>query len=287
MNLRIITDPSLVVEPVSLAEAKANLNLAINDDDADISAAITAARTLAETVNGRVLCAQQFELALDNFPGTLPAGMTSISSPYFGFWPSDAYLLYNGARPIRSGIRLLAPLTSVQSVSYRDSSGNVTVLTENTDYVVDVMKEPGFVAPMWSKNWPTVDLWPSSAVRLKFTGGYGTYSGTVNVSGTAVTLTSGFQFSPLFDGRVITIGSTAYTFTYLTATTGTISASATATGAAYTINYAPPMPLQRGILRMVSQWYEKRVPFDAIRFVAEVPFDVRALFQHDMLVSFG
>lgn len=287
MNIRIITDPSLIVEPVSLAAAKGSLGQALSDDDADISAAITAARVLAETVNGRLMAAQQIEMALDAFPGTLPAGMTAISSPYFGFWPSDAYLLYNGTRPVRTGVQLLSPLTSVQSITYRDSANVVHSLTENTDFVVDTMKDPGFICPMWSTYWPTVDLWPSSAIRIKFTAGYGTYSGTVNTNGTAVTLATGMQFSPLFDGRAITIGSTTYVFSYLTATTGTLSATAgTQSGIQFAINYAPPEPIRRGILRMVNQWYEKRIPFDAVRFLAEPPFDVRALFQHDMLVRF-
>jgi hypothetical protein len=289
MNLRLITDPSTIGEPLTLARAKAYLNIDLGNtaDDDLIAGHISAARIMAETVNGRQMAAAQFEVAFDAWPGTLPVGMTSISSPYFGFWPSDAYLLYNGTRPVKSALALTAPLTSVQSLGYTDATGTWHAMTENTDYVVDVMKEPGIIAPTWNKSWPTADLWPTSAIRCKFTSGYGAYSGTVNTSGTAVTLVSGFQFSPLFDGRLITINGQQYTFTYATAATGTLSDTAgTQSAVAYSLDFSPPAPIATGMKRLVSQWYEKRMPFDAIRFVAEIPFDVRALFQHDMLVRF-
>lgn len=285
MNLRVISESA--TEPVSLAEVKANLQQALTDDDADISGMITAARNLAEAVNGREMVPKQYELGLDHFPGTLPAGMTSISSPYFGFWPSDAYLLYNGTRPVRSAIYLPAPLMSVQSISCKDLLGNTTTLVENTQYAVDGMKEPGIVLPMWNYAWPTADLWPSSPIRIRFSCGYGVYQGMVSTNGTAITRLSGDYFSPMFDGRAITVNSAAYSFAYVDTSHGILSASAgVQASVAFTVPYLAPQTIRRGIIRLVSQWYEKKLPFDAIRFIAEIPFDVRALFQADMIPKF-
>jgi len=52
----------------------------------------------------------------------------------------------------------------------------------------------------------------------------------------------------------------------------------------------PPNPvpevgrhLKQAILMLVAQWFEDRIPFDAIRNVAEVPFSVSALLESDKL----
>lgn len=52
----------------------------------------------------------------------------------------------------------------------------------------------------------------------------------------------------------------------------------------------PPNPvpevgrhLKQAILMLVAQWFEDRIPFDAIRNVAEVPFSVSALLTSDKL----
>jgi hypothetical protein len=44
-----------------------------------------------------------------------------------------------------------------------------------------------------------------------------------------------------------------------------------------------PTNIKQGILLLVTQWFIQRIPFDAIRFVAEVPFSVTALFTSDKL----
>ncbi len=65
MPLQIITPPAL--EPVTLAEAKAQLKLDTDADDALISTLITAARARAEWFTGRAFVSQSWILWLDGW----------------------------------------------------------------------------------------------------------------------------------------------------------------------------------------------------------------------------
>ena len=73
MPLQLTSGP--VVEPVSLLEAKAHLRVDIPDDDALISALITAAGHYAETLTRRAFIAQSWKLVLDSFPGPTLIGI--------------------------------------------------------------------------------------------------------------------------------------------------------------------------------------------------------------------
>ena len=66
MPLNLITPPA--VEPVTLADAKAHLKVDTTDDDALITALITAARARAEWHTGRALITQSWTLWLDAWP---------------------------------------------------------------------------------------------------------------------------------------------------------------------------------------------------------------------------
>jgi uncharacterized phiE125 gp8 family phage protein len=74
MTTRIITQPS--IEPVTLAEAKLHLkeDLVSVDNDARISALISAARQAVEHSMGRAIMLQTLETTLDEFPRCHPAG---------------------------------------------------------------------------------------------------------------------------------------------------------------------------------------------------------------------
>ena len=49
-----------------------------------------------------------------------------------------------------------APLQSVTSVAYTDSSGDAQTLTASTDYNVDTDGEPGKISLAYGKTWPSV-----------------------------------------------------------------------------------------------------------------------------------
>jgi len=66
-------------------------------------------------------------------------------------------------------------LTSVDSISYKDSAGTTTTMTENTDYLVETNGEQcGFVVLPYQGSWPSVELWPSNPITIRFTCGYAT-----------------------------------------------------------------------------------------------------------------
>ncbi len=67
MALLLTTPPT--AEPLTLAEVKAHLRLAINDDDAYLSTLITTARRAIESRYGLVLMPQVWALFADSWPG--------------------------------------------------------------------------------------------------------------------------------------------------------------------------------------------------------------------------
>lgn len=66
MPLQLISPPA--EEPLSLAEAKLHLRVDFSDEDALISALISAARQAAETITARQLVTARWKYILDAFP---------------------------------------------------------------------------------------------------------------------------------------------------------------------------------------------------------------------------
>ena len=137
--------PQSFSEILTLGEVKSYLRLPDRSpvdqgEDDELTSLIVAAREQAEIFPGRDLIRKQFDLSLD-------------------YW--------NKYR-----IELRDPLTSVDLFQYKDSTGAVTVMAENTDFIVDTSRHPGFVSPPYNKTWPTFATWPSSAILIRFTSGY-------------------------------------------------------------------------------------------------------------------
>lgn len=140
MGLVLITPPAK--EPVSLEEAKLHLRVDISDDDALISGLVQAARERAEDILRRALITQTWELTLDRFPSG-----NELELP-------------------------LPPLQSVASIKYTNSDGNENEFSSD-DYVVDTAEEPGKVVLAYGSTWPSVTLYPTGAVKVRFIAGYG------------------------------------------------------------------------------------------------------------------
>ena len=217
MNLTIATDTTPEQEPISVQDAKDYLRLDTSTDDGTIQGLITAARIEAENEQGRECARKQFILALDSFP---TAGFGPFWLEITAAYGTRAYQFSTS----RGCISLLDPLVSVDSFTYTDSAGTIHTLTENVDYIVDKLKHPGIVCPAYGTQWPTADLWPSSAVQITFT-----------------------------------VGPTPVMC---------------------------PANVKQGVLLLTSQWYEGRIPFEAIRFVAELPFSVTSLLRNGKLWKF-
>ncbi len=102
-----------------------------------------AARELIEELSERSLCAQTWDLYLDD-------------------WPES-----DGPIKLPRG-----PIQSVTSVKYTDSAGTETTLTVTTDYLVSTVRAR--IIPAYGCSWPSAILRPIDAIVVRFVAGYTT-----------------------------------------------------------------------------------------------------------------
>lgn len=147
MSLELTNPPT--AEPVSLDQAKAHLKVDTGDDDALITALISAARARAEWLTGRAFVTQGWTLWLDRQPPDAPVGIP------------------------------LPPLQGVTSLTFYDRDDKAMALGAD-DYTVDL---PG--GRVWLKTQPG-PLRPVNAVAIAFTAGYGDASAVPPPIGAAI-----------------------------------------------------------------------------------------------------
>jgi uncharacterized phiE125 gp8 family phage protein len=146
MSLQLITGPT--VEPVTLAEAKAQMRKQDSVEDSLITDKIAAAREEIEQYLDRALISQTWELSLD------------------GFFDQNGCLLEAIELP-------KARLLSVTSIAYTAADGTTAAMSPG-DYVADTADDnvPGWVIPKYGTSWP--ETHPSAnSVRIRFVAGYG------------------------------------------------------------------------------------------------------------------
>ncbi len=114
-----------VIEPFTLAEAKAQIRSVQNQEDAVVLGYIKAARSAAEDYLGRALLTQTITLTLSDFTTIIPLPQA-------------------------------APLQSVTSVKYYDVNGVQQTLSTNV-YTVDTVTRPGRIALAANQSWPAVE----------------------------------------------------------------------------------------------------------------------------------
>jgi uncharacterized phiE125 gp8 family phage protein len=143
-------------EPITLTEAKAHLRVDVTDDDAYITALITAAREYAEGLTDRQFITATWSLVLDAFPGPslmgVPAGV-----PFS--MPGHAVQLEK------------SPIQTVSSIQYLDMAGTLQTMP-SSDYATELVSAPGRITPAFGKIWP-VTLPQIGAVKITFVAGYG------------------------------------------------------------------------------------------------------------------
>lgn len=189
--------PQEFTEPLEIDEVKSYLRLSttFTDDDTTLLTLISAAREQAEILQGRDLIRKQWDLSYD-------------------YWPEYR-------------VRLRAPTVQVDLVQYKDLTGVTTRMSVDTDFVVDLAKQPGIVTPPWNMSWPAFTPWPSSAITIRFTSGYTNVSQWWSETGSKVKI---------------------------------------------------------GMLMLISQWYEQRIPFDkGIGATNEYPFAVTSCLSYGAL----
>lgn len=177
MPSKLLTPPT--AEPIDLATAKAHLRVDFSDDDAYITALITAAREYSETFMGRSLMTQTWQLNQDSFPALSPNVPYAVAAPsgtLYGVWNQQ------GSSPLGwqtdlSSFRLpWPPLQSVTSITWTDTAGNVSTVPSST-YIVDTFSEPGRVALAFGQTWPSQSvqgnaIQPVGGVTVTFVAGY-------------------------------------------------------------------------------------------------------------------
>jgi uncharacterized phiE125 gp8 family phage protein len=133
------------IEPVTLAEVKAQLRITHSAEDALIERRIRVAREAAEERLERTLITTTWRVTLDAFP---------------------------------TAIRLPNPrIQSVDSIQFLDVNGALQTL-DPADYIVDTVKEPGWIVPGDDKAWPDTRE-RINAVIVEYKAGYGDTADTV------------------------------------------------------------------------------------------------------------
>lgn len=127
-------------EPVTLAEAKAQLRLEHDAEDALIAGLISAAREAIEVYLRRALIAQRWQMTLDAWPQT----------------------------PVRLP---KPPLMSVEAVRVIGADGAAAVMAPEA-YRVESRAEPGFVM-LKPAILPPLPGQPRDGIEIDFTAGYG------------------------------------------------------------------------------------------------------------------
>ena len=154
MTLTLTTPPTL--EPVTLDEAKAQLRVTYDQEDALIGALVTAARQRIEAELGVALIATGFRETLDAWPLEIGTAVP-VTDPLAA--------LYAGPLKLRRG-----PLISVAAIAVADGTGTFQTVNP-VSYAAEVGSRPGRIAP-YDVAWPSPGV-PVGGVRIDYTAGYG------------------------------------------------------------------------------------------------------------------
>lgn len=149
MALTLITAPT--VEPVTLAEVKSHLRVHVDDENDVIRDFCLAAREHVESFTRRALLTQTWDLQLDTFP----AGVIELP---------------------------IAPVQSITSITYLDSSSGASQTWASSDYRADLPVGPR--APRARIEPDFGEVYPSTygvlnAVTVRFVAGYGSLGASV------------------------------------------------------------------------------------------------------------
>lgn len=137
MSLTIVTAPT--EEPLTQADAIAQLRLDTSQLDGLLDARIVAAREYAERYTGRALTTRTYDWTLDAFADILYVPMP--------------------------------PLQSITSITYVDTAGTTQTLA-TSEYTVDKASQPGRILPAHNKSWPSTRGHVND-VTIRFVAGYG------------------------------------------------------------------------------------------------------------------
>lgn len=149
-------------EPVTLAEAKAQCRVSIDEDDALIANLITAGREAVETIMRMGLANQTYDMYLNSW------------------WSGDLILP-------------LPPLQSVTSIKYTDTD-DVQTTWASSNYYVSTAQFPGRVVLKAETTLPTAELKEVDAIVIRFVSGYADSADMPQLIKQAILLTIGHLY---------------------------------------------------------------------------------------------
>ena len=122
-GLKLLVPPT--AEPVSLADAKAQVRQDLTVDDVKITKLVRAARRLLEEQFGMSFVAQTWEMTLDRFPRYSSSAVWQYNSDAIWQQRLPVTQLSGQWYPDRASIRVpRPPFLSVQSLTYFDGNGS-------------------------------------------------------------------------------------------------------------------------------------------------------------------
>lgn len=158
---RRIAEPA--VEPVSIAELKAQLRIDGTSEDAELALYITAAREQIEELTGRALITQSWRLTLDQWPGSRRVWWDGVQQGAIGD--------IEGAQAFNAVQLPRYRLQSVDEIRVFNEDGAGSTVSVS-DFVIDTEQEPGRLVLRSGAVWP-VALQTANAVEIDYTAGYG------------------------------------------------------------------------------------------------------------------
>jgi uncharacterized phiE125 gp8 family phage protein len=155
MNIKILARGT--AEPVTLVEAKLHLRVDLSDDDALITAMISAAREMVERYTSRTLIYTAYRLTMDN-------------------WPYDIELprspAIEAAANLVTGIAYITP-----RIRYYDGDGNQQTMTYAAgDFEILLDNNPPLLVLPPSGIWPVTYPLQRGAIEIDWIAGYGAAS---------------------------------------------------------------------------------------------------------------
>lgn len=253
-------------EPIHLDEAKAHLRVDYTDEDALITALITAAREAVEQYTGRTLVRQTRRMVLDAFPEVIA---------------------------LRS-----SPLRAVESITYVDTDG-VTQTLAASGYRVDDVSGVPRIMPAYGESWPsTRDV--TNAVVVTYSAGWAVPvsadADTDTLTGTGHGLDDDEEVQLYNSGGTLPAGLSASTPYYvlngdtntlqLALSAGGEAVDITGTGSGQSFVGLAPRPILQAMLLLVGHLYANREAVNVGNIVNTMPYAVEWLLSSYVVRTF-
>ena len=174
----LVRETQPVVEPVSLADAKAHLRIDGEAEDTLVQSLIATARQWAEDYCDRTFVLTRWAMRTDSFYGQVGSpsqfGLRADGNNIEGRQGTVPNMDIELPRPPMSQV---TGYTAV-SVAYTPIVSGTTATLDTTEYRVDLNQTPGAIRPLYGRTWPS-HLTDQNSVTIRWWAGYGADGVTV------------------------------------------------------------------------------------------------------------